>query len=124
MTHKALTFSRRHILGDLYDRCDPVVSVPIYWNNILDSSLGYVEEGTDKYVDAFTFYMSEELCKKLAAGQLTCSFDYEYVKASKSVPAGRRRIKVTAFILVRPKTAEPLPSKSATAAAQMVEHAG
>ena len=29
-----------------------------------------------KYADAFTFHLSEDVCKRLAGGQFTYSFDY------------------------------------------------
>lgn len=90
--------SRRHVLGDLYSRCDAVVSVPVYLENAEGEMLGYVDQGLGHYADAFSFHIPEEICKKLSAGYFTFAFDVSYT----DTPAlGRsRRVKLNSISLI------------------------
>ena len=112
MAHSPLTLSRRHVLGDLYAQCEPLESVPVYWNDLEGSEIGFVDQSTGDYADAFTFHMGEEFCRKLAAGQILCHFNYEFAgKAAKSVPRGKGRIRLTSFVLLTRKGYEKPISK-------------
>lgn len=111
MANAPLMLSRRHVLGDLYAKCDRLTSVPVFWQDAQGSPLGFVEESAGSYADAFTFHIGEEFCKKLAAGQLLCRFNYEYAdKTGKKSKAGRR-LKLTSFVLEsRQNYEKPAPS--------------
>jgi hypothetical protein len=97
-----LKFSRRHVLGDLYPHCDPVLSIPVYWNEVSEEPLGFVRE-SGEYSDAFDFHIADEFCRKLASGQLTCRFNYEYVEDAAVRTGKRRRVRLTSFVLTPPK---------------------
>ena len=100
MTHTPLTLSRRHVLGDLYAQCERLTSVPVFWDSVVGSPLGFVEEGTSHYADAFTFHIEEQLCRKLASGQIICLFNYEFAGAANGGGTrGKRRIRLTSFVL-------------------------
>jgi len=100
MAHGPVTLSRRHVLGDLYARCEHVVEVPVFLDDVAGERLGFADESQGIYADAFTFRISEEYCKKLAEGQLLYSFNYDLsAKGAKGVPASRRAIKLSSIIL-------------------------
>ena len=104
MAYSPLTVSRRHVLGDLYGRCERLVQVPVYLNDTEGEKLGFVDESQGHYADAYTFHISEENCKKLAGGQLLCSFNYDFASRSDSTLADtRRRIKLTCVFLTERK---------------------
>ncbi|MGQ0540259.1 MAG: hypothetical protein ACT4O9_00240 [Blastocatellia bacterium] len=116
MTCSPLAIARRHVLGDLYSRCDRIESIPVYLNSTGGEVLGHVDEGLGHYADAFLFHLSEELCKKLSSGHFTYSFEYEYL-GSKEEGGGRRRIVLSSILLSgRPAYAKPLPRGAAKAA--------
>jgi hypothetical protein len=104
MAYSPLTLSRRHVLGELYPRCERVVQVPVYLNELSGERLGFADESLGVYADAFTFHISEENCKKLAGGQFLYSFDYDFANRSDAtLPAERRRIKLTSIMLIMRK---------------------
>ena len=114
MSYSPLTISRRHVLGELYARCDRLETVPVYLNDLLGERLGFVDESLGKYADAFTFHISEENCKKLAGGQFTYSFQYEFAeKARAGITAAKRRIRLTSIMLTMRKGYEKPISRSA-----------
>jgi hypothetical protein len=90
MSYSPLSLSRRHVLGDLYSRCDSLVeSVPVYLAGTEAELLGHADEGLGHFADAFTFHIADDLCKKLSAGQYTYSFDYRFSNPSEKSPRGR-----------------------------------
>lgn len=103
--------SRRHVLGDLNARCDPAENVPVYLNGTDGEMLGYVDESLGKYADAFTFHIADDLCKKLAAGHFTYSFDYDLVDGNDAAATpAKRRIRLNSISLVMRKGYEkPTP---------------
>jgi hypothetical protein len=115
-----LALKRRHVLGDLYDRCDNVVSVPVYLNDADGELLGYADESLGHYADAFIFHLSEEICKKLSSGHYLYSFNYDY-SDTPAAAGKRRRIALTNICLLGRKVPEPsgrrLAKKAADAAA-------
>ena len=113
MVYSPLTLSRRHVLGDLHNRCEHVGEVPVYLNDELGDKLGFVDESLGKYADAFTFHISEENCKKLAGGQFLCSFKYEFADKAAGMSKERRRIKLTSIILTMRKGYEKPKPKNA-----------
>lgn len=102
MTLAVLSLSRRHVLGTLYDRCDPIEgSIPVYLAGDDPELLGYADQGLGHYADAFSFHLDADACKKLSAGQFSYSIGYEH---SESQASGERgRVKLTSITLVRHK---------------------
>ncbi len=93
MTYSPLSISRRHVLGDLYARCDAIAEaaeVPVYLAGEEPELLGHVDQCLGHYADAFSFHLGDDLCKKLSAGHFTYSFDYEY--ADPDITGSRGRI--------------------------------
>ena len=99
MAYSPLSMTRRHVLGDLYARCDSIKKVPVYLCDVdkKPELLGYADESLGQYADAFSFHISDDFCKKLSAGQFTYSFDYDLLgPASAGV---RRRIRLKSINL-------------------------
>ena len=91
--------SRRHVLGDLYPRCEAVVSVPVYLDGTGGEVLGYADQGLGHFADAFSFHLPEEVCKRLSAGYFTFAFDLDYADAGE--PPGRgRRVRLNSISLI------------------------
>lgn len=83
MSFSPLSLSRRHVLGDLYAKCEPVTeNVPVYLIGEENELLGYAAESLGHYADAVTFHLSDEVCKRLSAGQYTYEFDLEHPRTS------------------------------------------
>ena len=98
-----LSLSRRHVLGNLYGRCNAVAgSIPVYLDGEEPELLGYADEGLGPYTDAFSFHLDTDSCKKLAMGQYSYSIDY----AKSRIPAERGRLTLVSITLVRPKVYE------------------
>jgi hypothetical protein len=111
MMYSPLAIKRRHVLGDLYERCGPVVSVPVYLNDAEGEMIGYVDESLGHYADAFLFHIPEEFCKKLSSGHYIYSFNYDF---SDSAETGRKsRITLTNICLSGRKIPEPMARRSA-----------
>lgn len=115
MSYSPLTFSRRHVLGDLYARCERSTEVPVFLGSVDGEKLGYVDEGLGRYADAFTFHISEENCKKLAAGQFEYSIGYEPASDESGAVQGRR-VKLTSITLIQRKAYKKPGSADAAAA--------
>jgi hypothetical protein len=104
MAYSPLTLSRRHVLGELYSRCERVVEVPVYLNELSGERLGFADESLGVYADALTFHISEENCKKLAGGQFLYSFNYDFANRSDAaLPAAKRRVKLKSIMLIMRK---------------------
>lgn len=125
MSNQPLTMSRRHVLGDLNTRCEPAENVPVYLNGTDGEMLGYVDESLGKYADAFTFHIADDLCKKLAAGHFTYSFDYDFAEGNEAASASaKRRIRLNSITLVMRKGYEkPTPRNAPAVIADPVEAA-
>ena len=104
MTHSPLAIKRRYVLGDIYDRCDAVESIPVYMNDISEEPLGYADESLGHFADAFLFHLPEIICKKLSTGHFDFIFDFDYSGQPKK--ALRTRIKLNGILLVprKPRT--------------------
>lgn len=111
MATNSLTMARRHVLGELNERCDAVENVPVYLDDTTGDVLGFVDESLGKYADAITFHLTDEICKKLASGQFTYSFEYDYADGKNTAAApSKRRIKLSSITLVSRKGYEkPIP---------------
>jgi hypothetical protein len=104
MTYAPLAIKRRHVLGDIYDRCDHVESVPVYMDDKSGEPLGYADESLGHFADAFLFHLPEMICKKLSTGHFDYVFDCEYIRSPSA--AGRKRIKLNGILLVPKKNAK------------------
>ena len=124
MSYSPLSLSRRHVLGELYGRCDPIgEGVPVYLAGDTRELLGQADQILGHYADAISFHLSDDYCKKLSAGHFTYSFDYEHTEPE---AAGRKRINITSITLIARKAYQkPVPKnakvKDAAAALAMLD---
>lgn len=100
--HSPVSLSRRHVLGDLYGRCDALKDrVPVYLDGEERELLGHANEQLGKFADAISFFLSDENCKKLSSGHFRFAFDYQ-LSGAESKDSTRQYI-VTSITLVAPK---------------------
>ena len=79
MAISVLSLSRRHVLGELYDRCEVLAgSIPVYLAGDEPTLLGYADQSLGHYADAFSFHLDPDSCKKLSAGQFGYTFDFKH----------------------------------------------
>lgn len=98
---RTLTIARSHVLGSLHRRCERISHIFVFLEGDDSTPIGYADESLGVYADAFVFHLSEPVCKKLAAGQYTYSFEYSKPEPSKAgVPAIRNPVKLDRMILV------------------------
>jgi len=105
MAYSPLAIKRRHVLGDIYDRCDHVESIPVYLDEKTGEPLGYADESLGHFADAFLFHLPEQICKKLSAGQFDYVFDCEYLRRTRG-NKGSRRIKLNGILLTLKKNSK------------------
>jgi len=105
MTYSPLAFKRRHVLGDLYKRCESVESIPVYLNDVSGELLGSVDECLGHYADAFSFHLAEDVCKKLLSSGYSFAFDYDLVDKT-AVADSKSRIKLNYILLISRKSVE------------------
>ena len=123
MTHSPLSIKRRHVLGDLYSKCDSLEEIPVYLDSPDGEKIGHVNEGLGHYADAYCFHLPEDVCKKLATGHYIYSFDYDY--SDPKAPAGRdKRIKLNLIVLTGRKVPTPAVSRTSKKAAAALEALG
>jgi hypothetical protein len=102
MAIATLSLSRRHVLGTLYGRCDPIEgSIPVYLAGGDPDLLGYADQSLGHYADAFSFHLDTDSCKKLSAGQY--SYDIGYDHSEPHAKGERGRVKLTSITLIRHK---------------------
>jgi hypothetical protein len=106
MMYSPLAIKRRHVLGDLYGRCDNLVSVPVYLETEEGEMIGYADESLGHYADAFLFHLPEDVCKKLSTGHFVFSFNYNFADPAESGPVRKRRIALTNICLTGRKVPE------------------
>ncbi len=123
MTHSPLAIKRRHVLGDLYSKCDTVEQIPVHLESPDGEMIGHVDEGLGHYADAYQFHIPEEFCKKLATGHYTYSFDYDYSDPD-AAQNRERRIKLNLIVLTGRKMPTPAVSRSSKKAAAALEALG
>jgi len=111
MAFSPLSLSRRHVLGDLYTRCESIAeNVPVYLSGGETELLGHADEGLGHYADAITFHLADDVCKKLSAGQYTYSFDFHPVEPN--LTPSRSRVVLNSITLnLRKSYEKPLPSR-------------
>src|SRR2546423_13416192 len=110
MSYSPLSLSRRHVLGDLYGRCDALTEgVPVFLAGEEPQLLGHVDEALGHYADAFSFHLADDICKKLSAGQFTYSFEYNY--SDPLAASSRSRVALTSITLNARKVYEKLRAR-------------
>jgi hypothetical protein len=82
MSYSPLAIKRSQVLGDIYNRCEKIESIPVYMNDVSGELLGHVDESLGKYADAFVFHLSEDVCKKLSSGHYLYGFDYDVLESN------------------------------------------
>lgn len=101
MSYSPLAIKRSYVLGELYKQCDPIESIPVYMNDQSGELLGYVDESMGHYADAFTFHLSEIVCKQLSSSHFDYAFGFDY--ADKTDQSINKRIKLNYISLVGKK---------------------
>ena len=103
--------TRRHVLGELYGRCDALTErIPVYLAGLEPELLGHVDEALGHYADAFSFHLGDDVCKKLAAGHFTYTFDFTFTDAAQT--GTRSRVKLNSITLTGRKGYEKPVAKS------------
>jgi hypothetical protein len=108
MLTNTVCLTRRHVLGDLYGRCDAIEErIPVYMAGEEPDEVGFVDESLGHYADAFTFHLNDGICKKLAAGYFSYSLDYVFSDAT--CTDRKARVKLNSITLTgRATYAKPL----------------
>jgi hypothetical protein len=116
MALTVLSLSRRHVLGDLYNRCDAMSeSIPVYLaGDEAPVLLGHADESLGHYADAMSFHLEPDDCKKLSSGNFSFSITYE-LSEKPSAPGSRSRVKLTSITLTGRKSYEKPPAKTVLA---------
>ena len=117
MTVGPISLSRRHVLGDLYSRCDVITSIPVYLNSSEGEVLGHVDQGLGHYADAFSFHLPDDICKKLSAGYFTYAFYYQFSETA-ATPGQRRRVQLNSICLIARQNYERPVARTTLVAAE------
>jgi hypothetical protein len=110
--------SRRHVLGDLYSRCDAIVeNIPVYREGDEGEVIGYVDQSLGHFADAFSFHLPDDVCKKLATGHFVYLFNY--VHSDPAHTDSRSQVTLSSITLVGRKPYEkPLPKRRSAVEAE------
>jgi hypothetical protein len=122
MAINILSLSRRHVLGDLYERCDAITAaIPVYLAGAEEPTLlGHADESMGHYADAFSFHLDTDSCKKLSAGQFTYVIGYDHTDPK--AKGSRRRLRLTSITLKgREGYAKPIGKQRSADAAKAQE---
>jgi len=102
MSFETLLFSRRHVLGELHGRCDEIDSVPVFMEEAPDTQVGFVDQSMGRYMDAFSFHLPADICKKLSMGHFSFSFGYASAKAGEVIKKSRIRLTYICLNKIKP----------------------
>lgn len=105
MEKNPLSLKRRHVLGNLYNKCENITTIPVYLDTVSDEPIGFADESLGRYVDAFTFHLPEPICKKLSSNGYVVGFDYDVSELN------QKKYKLNHFVLVAPKSAVIAPKR-------------
>ena len=105
MEKNLLNLKRRHVLGNLYSKCENITSIPVYLDIVTEEPIGFVDESLGRYVDAFSFHLPEAICKKLSSNGYVVAVDYAVSEMN------NRKYKLNHFVLVAPPSAVVAPKK-------------
>jgi hypothetical protein len=110
MKYSPLSLTRRHVLGDLYARCDALKeSVPVYLDGDERELLGHADEKLGQFADAISFHLTDDMCRKLSSGHFTLTCDYDTLNRS---PDTVRRVVLRSITLVGRKGYDkPVPRR-------------
>lgn len=97
MSYSPLAIKRRQILGDIYNRCEKIETIPVYMDDVSGELLGHADESLGQFADAFVFHLSENVCKKLSTGHYNFGFDYDVLESGNSK---KGNIKLNYILLV------------------------
>ncbi|MCU1289670.1 MAG: hypothetical protein JWN60_1899 [Acidobacteria bacterium] len=114
MNFNPLVIKRRNILGDLYKKCDPINSIPVYMTNISEDPIGFVDETLGQYVDGFVFHLPDDVRKKLSVSGYDVGVDYNFTEAG--ITPKNQRIKLNHIVLIAKASLEPIPRHKAALA--------
>ena len=113
MVDQPLSMSRRHVLGQLYGRCESIVdNIPVYIAALGEGEeptlAGHVEQSMGVYADAFTFHLPADVLKALSAGYYSYSLEYEH--ADPRNRNAQSQIRLTSILLIaRQNYTKPIP---------------
>ena len=97
MSYSPLAIKRSQVLGDIYQRCEKIESIPVYLNDVSGELLGRVDESLGKYADAYVFHLAEDICKKLSSGHYLYGFDYDVLETK---PGKKPHIRLNCILLL------------------------
>jgi len=120
MTVGPIALKRRHVLGDLYNRCDRSETIPVYLEEKTEEAIGHVDESMGVFMDAFLFHLPEDVCKKLSTSYYQFAFNYDH---SGETVRGVKRIKLNHILLITRTTGLPRRSGNKHAPAEVVAEA-
>lgn len=121
MTLNTISFKRRNILGELYQHCDAISSIPVYMSDTTDEPIGTVEESPDHYADAFLFHLPPQICKRLSTNSYDIHFDYDVT--DKNDDSDNKRIKLNHIILAGKRGSEPIPRRNSSSTSSTINKA-
>jgi hypothetical protein len=107
MEKNPLSLKRRHILGNLYGKCENITGIPVYLDEVTDEPIGFADESLGRYVDAFSFYLPDTICKRLASNGYVVAFDYDVSTEDNT------KFTINHFVLIAPPTAVAVPRRKA-----------
>ena len=102
MSYSPLAIKRSNVLGNIYNRCDTIESIPVYMNSQSGELLGFVDESMGRYSDTFLFHLPESVCKQLSSNHFDYAFDFEYAD-KKPQGVNKKRIKLNHILLIERK---------------------
>ncbi|HRH46454.1 MAG TPA: hypothetical protein PKY82_32725 [Pyrinomonadaceae bacterium] len=105
MEKSLLSLKRRHVLGNLYGKCDNIVGIPVYLNEFSEEPIGFVDENLGKYADAFSFHLPDVISKKLASNGYVVAVDYDVSDINSN------KYKLNYFVLLLPPNAVSAPKR-------------
>lgn len=105
MDKNILNLKRRHVLGNLYGKCENIESIPVYLDELNEEPIGFADESLGRYIDAFSFHLPEIICKKLSSNGYEVAFDYDVSEFNK------QKYKINHFILLAPSSALAAPKR-------------
>jgi hypothetical protein len=118
ITYSPVSLSRRHVLGDLYGRCDALgEQIPVYLAGETRELLGHVDESLGAYRDAFSFHLADDICKRLSAGQYSYSVDYKHTNPKQAGNGGRIEL-ISITLNARKGYDKPVPKRAAATAVE------
>jgi hypothetical protein len=105
MEQNLLNLKRRHVLGNIYSRCENIDNIPVYLDELSGEPIGFADESLGRYIDAFSFHLPNEICKKLSSNGYIIAVDYKVSEDNE------RMYKINHFVLLPPTNAVIAPKK-------------